>query len=320
MNRLQSQLLLALVSLFVAVCSLSRPAAALESADVFLQQSASAARTQVRLATVALQNASDTRVRELAAVILNDQSQLLGDIRETAGRTGTDIERGVSTEQLNNLNALTVLSGAGFDRAYLSFLELALLVEARRYAEQAAEGRNRRVRNLADDSAALIEQDLALVRTLQSALVPVTDVDGTSTAIPVSSGGGSGGVYVCPNGQVGTSGVGVSTSTGAGTSTIVTTDSTLLPVTEIDSLVDGTSGGEQIVIPQLPPLGTSSGSFSPTVPTSLVPLTAPSGTVIGPSGDVVNTVPGGILSDPTLTGIETDFHPGGILSHDLVQR
>jgi hypothetical protein len=69
MKRLFFVLVIFLFATSVSVGS-PRPASALETADAFLQQSASSSRGQLRLAALALQNSSDARVQSLAELLL----------------------------------------------------------------------------------------------------------------------------------------------------------------------------------------------------------------------------------------------------------
>jgi len=86
----------------------------------FLSEAADGSMAEVELGKLAMQKASDESVKKFGQQMVDDHSKANDELRELAKRKGVDLPQTPSAKNQNLKRHLASLSGAAFDKAYMT--------------------------------------------------------------------------------------------------------------------------------------------------------------------------------------------------------
>src|SRR4051812_12243096 len=130
----------------------------------FLREAGGANLMEVTLGRVAQSRASDTRVRDFGGRMVTDHSNLQQQLTAFTSKYGIGFTPGLSTEQQQDVNRLQGLSGAEFDREYITLMVQDHQKDVAKFEDQSRDADSPRVRELAMQSLPVLQQHLALAQ------------------------------------------------------------------------------------------------------------------------------------------------------------
>ena len=107
------------------LCLAATPAAfsqtAVPAADIaFMKKAAIGGMAEVQLGELAQQKASNARVKEFGARMVQDHSKANDELKQLAGTKGVTLPTALDSKNQKVIDRLQAMSGAAFDRAYMS--------------------------------------------------------------------------------------------------------------------------------------------------------------------------------------------------------
>jgi putative membrane protein len=136
----------------------------------FIRNAASASRMQVELGRIALRQAQDSRVKQFARRMIDDNKTIERDLLDTAGARDISISPGMEPYHRTLLGQLSPLVGSNFDRAYVPMMESELHAMVREYDEEARNALDLDVRAFAERILPMQRDHLEKARSLADAL------------------------------------------------------------------------------------------------------------------------------------------------------
>jgi len=91
----------------------------MSTADHFMTAAAEGGLAEVEMGRVAVQNASDTKVRQFGQRMIDDHTRINHELTQLAARKNVTLPTTPSPKQKTTLDRLSKLQGAEFDRAYM---------------------------------------------------------------------------------------------------------------------------------------------------------------------------------------------------------
>lgn len=179
-------LLIALVVIGLAPAAAAQAAAQPSTQDTqFLQAIHQVNLAEIEGGNVAQQKAQNQQVKDLAARFVTDHTQLDQAVQSTASQLNVNLPAEPTADQQAVLDQLGKLSGAEFDRQWVT-AELAGHVQAIQAAQtEVSQGSEQSVVQLAQDAIPVLQAHYdALVALAQSLGIPVPQVSGSATPSP----------------------------------------------------------------------------------------------------------------------------------------
>jgi putative membrane protein len=133
------------------------------SADMpFVQDAAASNLMEVRLGQLAQSKASNQAVKQFAQRMVSDHNNLQTQLTTTASNSGQSLSPNLDARHQRQISRLEGLSGAEFDRAYMSLMIRAHQRDVNNFQTQAQSAQSQQVRTLASNSLPVLQQHLSL--------------------------------------------------------------------------------------------------------------------------------------------------------------
>jgi putative membrane protein len=146
-------------------------AATLSKPDAdFLVNAASGAMTEVRLGRLAQTHATNPRVKDFGASMVNDHGEILKRIKYLAARKHVILPDSVSSRQQKEINRLEKKKGNDFDKAYVQRMMDDHESDITEFQKQASQGMDSLTRVFASSDLQLLRRHLDSVASLASLL------------------------------------------------------------------------------------------------------------------------------------------------------
>jgi putative membrane protein len=155
---------------------------------------------ETRLGGLALKRASNSAVRQFAQQMVTDHTRMGNEWASLAARTGIRITPGLDATQQQLVSRLTSLSGADFDREYISTMVQDHQIAVSTFQRLGPSAQLPEVRQLAANDLPTLEQHLTMAQQVANQVGGA--VATTSTGLPAPSQPGR----VTTNGKVGGNG------------------------------------------------------------------------------------------------------------------
>jgi predicted outer membrane protein len=154
------------------------------SREQFLMDAYQDGLLEIQLSQQALQKGANDRVKTFAQRMIDDHTRLNNQIQQLAQSNNITLPNDLSASQKSQLDQLATLSGAAFDRAYMSRnvevhqkdLAAAKLQAQQQQQQQPQQGSDDMIGQLVDTSMLVIEIHLALAEEINSLLDPAVFV------------------------------------------------------------------------------------------------------------------------------------------------
>lgn len=127
---------------------------------------------EVQLSQLALQKASNGRVRSFAQRMVEQHTAVNNEFTQLAQRKNIALPTDLTVTQKADLNSLSSLTGDAFDRAYMQWNLTAHENDVAAFKQQAAQGTDADARALADLTAPILKTHLVLAKDISSAINP----------------------------------------------------------------------------------------------------------------------------------------------------
>ena len=125
---------------------------------------------KIEISKLASSNSQSGAVRQLAAKLAGDQSKIESDLRTVAGEKNWDLPAHITKTDQSEYRRLQALHGAEFDQAYLAFALDRCHFESNAFKQEAENGRDKDLRDFAERSRALIQDNMTSVEGVQKDL------------------------------------------------------------------------------------------------------------------------------------------------------
>lgn len=154
----------------------------------FIRQAASSNLMETRLGQIASNRATNAAVKQFAQRMVTDHVNLQNQLTATATASGNTFTPSMDSWHEREANRVERLSGADFDRAYMSLMIQAHQDDVNQFQSQSRSARSAQVRNLAAGSLPVLQQHLSLAVQVGSQVGADTT---TNVAGPNQPGGGN---------------------------------------------------------------------------------------------------------------------------------
>ncbi|HKG32332.1 MAG TPA: DUF4142 domain-containing protein [Gemmatimonadales bacterium] len=133
------------------------------SADMpFVREASSANLMEIRLGQLAQSKASNQAVKQFAQRMVADHNNLLNQLTSVASTSGQSFTPTMDSRHQNQIDRLQGLSGAEFDRNYMSLMIKAHQRDVNHFQTQSQSAHSNQVRTLATNSLPVLQQHLSL--------------------------------------------------------------------------------------------------------------------------------------------------------------
>jgi len=133
------------------------------SADMpFVREASSANLMEIRLGQLAQSKASNQAVKQFAQRMVADHNNLLNQLTSVASTSGQSFTPTMDSRHQNQIDRLQGLSGAEFDRNYMSLMIKAHQRDVKHFQTQSQSAHSNQVRTLATNSLPVLQQHLSL--------------------------------------------------------------------------------------------------------------------------------------------------------------
>jgi len=157
------------------------------SADMpFLREAASANLMEIRLGQLAQSKGSNEAVKQFGQRMASDHTNLENQVAGVVSSSGQSFSPTMDTRHVLQVNRLERMSGADFDRAYMSLMIRAHQRDVNNFQTQSQSAQSPQVRTLATNSLPVLQQHLSLAAQVGSQV----GVDSTTN---IAGNGGNGG-------------------------------------------------------------------------------------------------------------------------------
>lgn len=136
----------------------------------FAEHAMAGAMMEVQLGKLAEERAQNQAVKDFGQRMVTDHSKANQKLNDTGSRLGLSAPSELPREQRRQVDKLAGLSGAEFDRAYMSTMIDDHKKDIGEYRKQAEKGENAELKNMAQQALPTLEQHLRLAEDTQSRL------------------------------------------------------------------------------------------------------------------------------------------------------
>jgi putative membrane protein len=141
----------------------------LSSADrKFVKEAAIGGMAEVELATLASRNAGSDQVRQLAERIKQDHEQANQKLQSIASQNGAEVPAELDRKHKRDLDRLTKLQGAEFDREYVGMMVKEHKDDIKAFEKQADKGKDAELKAFAAQTTPKLREHLQQAQQLQS--------------------------------------------------------------------------------------------------------------------------------------------------------
>ena len=153
----------------VLLCGLAGTAAAagLSAADrTFLQHDAQGSAYEMQLAKLALQQSTDTRIRQFAQQDIADHGALNRRAGRIASANGMSLPTTIASDKMSKLDQIRALSGASFDRAFVQEMRSLNTEDASEFKDELQSASDAQMKTFVQQGQAIDRKHEAIVDEL----------------------------------------------------------------------------------------------------------------------------------------------------------
>jgi putative membrane protein len=136
----------------------------------FAKDATVAGMTNVEMGRLALEKASSDDIRQFGKKLLDEQTQANDRLKELASQDNISVPDALDTKHQSQIDKLSKLSGAEFDKAYLKEQLKNHEVQVRDFSEEAQRGTDPSVKSFAAGMLPKLQRQLELARNLNKSI------------------------------------------------------------------------------------------------------------------------------------------------------
>jgi putative membrane protein len=130
----------------------------------FANAAAQGGMTEVELGRLALQRAADSSVREFGQKMVTDHTAANAELKSTAARKNLQLPTEVSSDQKSMIEKLSKLSGAEFDKEYMSDMVKDHEEDVKDFQTQGNDGTDPDIKAFASKTLPILQGHLQMAR------------------------------------------------------------------------------------------------------------------------------------------------------------
>jgi len=150
--------------IFVATPLLILACSSAKDSNKFATNAAQGGMAEVELGRLATQRAGDVSVREFGARMVADHSRANSELKSIAGQKGIQLPTELSSEQKSEMDKLSKMSGAEFDKEYMSAMLKDHEIDVKDFDTQAKEGNDPEIKAFAGKTLPTLQQHLQMAQ------------------------------------------------------------------------------------------------------------------------------------------------------------
>ena len=135
----------------------------------FIREAAEGGMAEVELGRLATEKASNEDVKKFGERMVNDHSKADDKLKQIAGNDGVSLPDKMDASSERLLNKLKKMSGAQFDREYMSEMVSDHQKDIREFEKEAKSGRNGDIKQFANETLPTLREHLTLAQTAKQA-------------------------------------------------------------------------------------------------------------------------------------------------------
>jgi putative membrane protein len=145
---------------FLSACSSAKDSAK------FAPVAAQGGMAEVEMGQLAIQRAADPAVKEFGQRMVTDHSRAGAELKTIASRKQIQLPTEISSSQKSMVDKLSKLSGAEFDKEYMSGMVKDPEEDAKEFQTQSNEGNDPDIKAFAAKTLPIIQEHLQMARTV----------------------------------------------------------------------------------------------------------------------------------------------------------
>lgn len=130
----------------------------------FAAKAAQGGRAEVEMGRMAAQRGSDPAVKAFGQRMVDDHSKANDELKSVAAKNNITLPGEMSAMQKTEMDKLSKLSGAAFDKAYLSLMVKDHEKDVKEFQMQATGGTNADIKNFASTTLPTLQSHLQMAR------------------------------------------------------------------------------------------------------------------------------------------------------------
>jgi len=150
--------------IFVATPLLILACSSAKDSNKFATNAAQGGMAEVELGRLATQRAGDVSVREFGARMVADHSRANSELKSIAGQKGIQLPTELNSEQKSEMDKLSKMSGAEFDKEYMSAMLKDHETDVKDFDTQAKEGNDPEIKAFAGKTLPTLQQHLQMAQ------------------------------------------------------------------------------------------------------------------------------------------------------------
>lgn len=150
--------------IFVAAPLLILACSSAKDSTKFATNAAQGGMAEVELGRLATQRAGDVSVREFGARMVADHSRANSELKSIAARKGIQLPAELNSEQKSEMDKLSKMSGAEFDKEYMSAMLEDHQTDVKDFETQSKDGNDPEIKAFAGKTLPTLQQHLQLAQ------------------------------------------------------------------------------------------------------------------------------------------------------------
>jgi len=150
--------------IFVATPLLILACSSAKDSNKFATNAAQGGMAEVELGRLATQRAGDVSVHEFGARMVADHGRANSELKSIAGQKGIQLPTELNSEQKSEMDKLSKMSGAEFDKEYMSAMLKDHETDVKDFDTQAKEGNDPEIKAFAGKTLPTLQQHLQMAQ------------------------------------------------------------------------------------------------------------------------------------------------------------
>ena len=136
----------------------------------FAQKAAVGGMAEVQLGKLAQQKASNDQVKQFGSHMVEDHSKANDELKQIASTKGVQLPSALDKKHQSDMDRLQKMSGADFDKAYMSHMVDDHKHDVADFKKEASSGRDSDIKGFASKTLPTLEEHLKLAQTTNDAV------------------------------------------------------------------------------------------------------------------------------------------------------
>ena len=159
----------ACIALLLLIPTAARSAAQLSSQDQkFLKEAAAGGMEEVQLGRLAVQKAANADVKNFGQRMVDDHSKANDRLKQLAAQKGVALPAALPPEMKKDIDKLSKLSGAAFDKMYMSMMVKDHKKDVSEFKKETTKADDANVKSFAQQTLPTLREHLQMARSVAS--------------------------------------------------------------------------------------------------------------------------------------------------------